>query len=124
MKHMRGELTSERRGELTSQQIVTLLVLVVSFTILLFFLYELNLKSDISKEACRNSVVLRASAPLGKETVKLQCKTQGKLCCLKAIQLSIFGPTAILSPNPACGRRRAREASLLCCQTAACTSQG
>lgn len=64
------------RGELTSQQLVTIIILIISFAVIVFFLYEFNFKSDINKEACRNSVVLRASAPLGKETVKLQCKTQ------------------------------------------------
>ncbi len=69
-----GGLTINKRGELTSQQIVTIIILIVSFVIILIFFLTLNLRSEIGKESCRNSVALRGSA-LGKGT-SLNCKTE------------------------------------------------
>jgi hypothetical protein len=63
-----------RKGELTSQQIVTLVILITGFIIILFFFYALNLKSGVDKESCRNSVILRGTT-VG-ESVQLRCKTQ------------------------------------------------
>jgi len=63
-----------RRGELTSQQIVTIVILIISFTIILIFFLSLNLRSGINNESCKNSVALRGSS-LGKG-VSLNCKTQ------------------------------------------------
>lgn len=64
-----------KRGEITTQQIVILIILIASFAILLFFLMELNLASETDKELCRNSVVTRASSSLAGDTVDLKCKT-------------------------------------------------
>lgn len=65
-----------KKGELTSKQLVTIIILIVSFAVILLFFLALNLKSEITKETCRNSVILKGTTPLGKDTVKLQCATQ------------------------------------------------
>jgi hypothetical protein len=64
-----------KRGELTTAQIVTLVVLVASFLVLLFFLFFLNLGGTSEKEICRNSVSMRTSPVLPSETIPLNCKT-------------------------------------------------
>ncbi len=62
------------RGELTSKQIITLVILIVSFAVILIFFLALNLKSEINTETCRNSVILRGT-DLGK-TTRLNCETE------------------------------------------------
>lgn len=64
-----------RRGELTSSQLITIIILIVSFAVILIFFWMFNFKGEISKESCRNSVVLRGTA-LTKQAVSLQCSTQ------------------------------------------------
>ncbi|HLC52935.1 MAG TPA: hypothetical protein VJK03_00160 [Candidatus Nanoarchaeia archaeon] len=64
-----------RNGELTSKQLVTIILIIVSFAVILLFFYMLNLRSHVATEACRNSIVLRGTAPFGK-TVQLNCKTE------------------------------------------------
>ena len=66
---------NNKKGELTSKQIITIVILIVSFVIILAFFLMLNLKGDIDKEACKNSVALRA-LPLGEYVFSLKCKTQ------------------------------------------------
>jgi len=61
-----------KRGELTTQQIIELIILIVSFGIILFLIFRLNLGETSDKEICHNSVVLKAKSPLGGE---VDCKT-------------------------------------------------
>ena len=63
-----------KRGEMTSQQIVILIILIASFAVILFFLFRLNLGSETEKEVCHNSVVARGSAVIPTEAVPLDCK--------------------------------------------------
>jgi hypothetical protein len=72
-------LEKNRRGEMTSQQIVILIILIASFAILLFFLFRLNLGSETEMEVCHNSVVARGSAVIPTEAVPLDCK-RGYIC--------------------------------------------
>ncbi len=81
-----------KRGELTSQQIVTIVILIVSFVIILAFIVSLNLKAEVNKESCRNSVILRGSA-LGKST-SLQCKTQ-EVCISGGEECNNLGKDAV-----------------------------
>lgn len=66
----------EKRGALAAKNLITIIILIVSFAIILAFLIGLNLQSETQKEVCRNSVVLRGNVPLGETTVKLSCKTE------------------------------------------------
>jgi hypothetical protein len=66
------------KGELTSRQIV-LIVLVIAGLIIGVIFYSLFFQERPDKELCRLSVVERASAPVGKESVPLKCTTE-KVC--------------------------------------------
>ena len=63
------------KGELTTQQIVILIVAIASFAIILFLLYRLNLSETSDEQICHNSVVLKSQEkiPLG---AKLDCNTK------------------------------------------------
>ncbi len=63
----------QSKGEITSQQIVILVVLIASFAILLFFLFRLNLGEETDKELCRNSVLLKGKSVF-KDSTLLNCK--------------------------------------------------
>lgn len=65
-----------KKGELTTQQIVLLIILIASFAVILFFLFRLNLGKTTDLETCHNSIVQRGSGVLPKESIPLNCKTQ------------------------------------------------
>lgn len=62
-----------RKGEITTAQIVTIIVLIVSFIVILYFFFRLNLGVTTNSEICHNSVVLQAKS--AKLISGLQCKT-------------------------------------------------
>jgi len=64
------------KGEMTTEQIVLLIVLIVSFVVILIFLFQLNLGKTTDQESCHNSVVERSSAVLPKSAIPLNCKQQ------------------------------------------------
>lgn len=61
-----------QKGELTTKQLVTIIILIVSFIIILFLVFRLNLGETTNKEICRNSVILAGKSPFAKN---LDCKT-------------------------------------------------
>lgn len=63
-----------KKGELTTQYIVILIVLILSFAVILFFLFKLNLGSESEKEICHNSVVTRGVSVIPSESVPLNCR--------------------------------------------------
>ncbi|MDP3987004.1 MAG: hypothetical protein Q8P81_02145 [Nanoarchaeota archaeon] len=63
-----------KRGELTTKQLVTLIVLITSFIIILFLLSQLNLGEASNREICHNSVVLRDKTESLAGT--LDCRTE------------------------------------------------
>ncbi len=65
-------LPKNRRGQ--TMMIVTIIILIVSFIVILYFILRLNLGSTSNSEVCRNSVLLQARGTkyLGNN---LQCKT-------------------------------------------------
>jgi len=63
-----------KRGELTTQQIVILIVLITSFAVILFFLWRLNPGELSQKEVCHNSVVTASKASLFSGA--LDCSTE------------------------------------------------
>ncbi len=71
LKNKRGN----KKGELTTQQIVTLIILITSFIVILFFIFYLNLGEESDFLKCQNSVALRGSSDLTANTVPLDCKT-------------------------------------------------
>lgn len=70
-----------KKGELTTTQIVMIIILVTSFAIILFFIFRLNLRQESVKDVCHNSVVLRGNAALpgAKITIPLNCR-QAYVC--------------------------------------------
>ncbi len=67
-----------KKGELTTQQLVILIVLIVSFGIILLFFWQLNLRGETDKEICHNSVVMKQTKYIG-NFFRLKCTTQ-KYC--------------------------------------------
>ncbi len=63
-----------KRGELTTQQIVVLIILLISFAIILFFLFRLDLGKTNQEQLCHNSVMARGSSALPDEAVPLNCQ--------------------------------------------------
>jgi hypothetical protein len=66
----------EKRGELTSKQLITIIILIISFAIIIIFFVSLGLRKTVDSETCRNSVILRGSLPIGADTIQLKCRTQ------------------------------------------------
>lgn len=86
-----------KHGEITTQQIVIIIVLVASFAILLFFLFRLNLGATGNKEVCHQSVVLQTTSKgIGGG---LNCKTD-YVCISGGEKCSDLEPTITLNVNP------------------------
>ena len=66
-------MKQDKKGELTTQQIVAITILVVSFIVILFLLFRLNLGEETDKELCRNSVLLKSKSILPEGSVSLNC---------------------------------------------------
>ena len=62
-----------RKGELTTKQLVTIIILIASFVIVLFLLFRLDLGDTSNNEICHNSVVLNAKATVFSGA--LDCRT-------------------------------------------------
>ncbi|MEK6760332.1 MAG: hypothetical protein AABX93_00225 [Nanoarchaeota archaeon] len=62
-----------KKGELTTQQIVLLVILITSFVVILFLLFRLNLGEETAKELCRNSVITKGKSIFPANTVQLNC---------------------------------------------------
>lgn len=62
----------DNKGEITTQQIVLLILLLISFAVILFFIFRFNPANETDKEICHNSVVLKGSA-LPDSAVPLKC---------------------------------------------------
>jgi len=61
------------RGEITTQQIVLLIILLVSFAVILFLLFRLNFGKETDSEICHNSVVTRGSSVIPADATPLKC---------------------------------------------------
>ena len=51
-----------KKGELTTHQLVGLIILIVSFAVILFLLFRLNLGETTNKEICHNSVIMKGKS--------------------------------------------------------------
>jgi hypothetical protein len=89
---VRSSLTSQTKGELTTQQIIMLIIVITSFVVILFLLFRLNLGETTNKEICHNSVVLKST---GKGLVgQLDCTTN-YLCISGGENCEEINPTTI-----------------------------
>jgi len=71
-----------KRGEMTSTMLVTIILLAVGFGIILFLYSQLSFQDHIDRSVCHESVVLRATLPDSfelKTLVPLKCKSR-KIC--------------------------------------------
>src|SRR3989339_574623 len=87
-----------KRGELTTQQIVGLIILITSFAVILFLLFRLNLGEISEKEICHNSVVLKGQSPSNFEVGNLDCKTN-YICISGGEDCKDFNHTNIININ-------------------------
>ncbi len=55
-----GENKMNKKAELTTAQLVGLIVIIVSFVVILILFFRLNLGEQTNKEICHNSVVLKS----------------------------------------------------------------
>jgi len=80
---MRKLIRLNKKGEMTSKQLITVIILIVSFGVILFFWSMFNWQGDINRETCQTSVVLRASATFKdfqfRENIPLKCQTD-RIC--------------------------------------------
>ena len=66
-----------KKGELTSKQLITIIILIISFAIILIFFLMFPWKQEITRETCTNSIVLRSKVPdLLKGASGLKCESQ------------------------------------------------
>jgi len=79
-----------KKGELTTTQLVTIIVLIVSFVIILFLIFRLNLGQTTDAEICHNSVILRGQSKLN--SGPLDCKTE-YLCISGGEECADFSAT-------------------------------
>ena len=63
-----------KRGEMTTQQIVILIILIASFAVILYFIFSFNFGKNTDAELCHNSVVTRGNSILPADSVPLQCQ--------------------------------------------------
>jgi len=84
------------KGELTTQQLVMLIILIISFVVILFLLWRLNLGEETQKEICHNSVVMVAK---GKGFIgELDCKTN-YICISGGDECEGFVSTSTIKAN-------------------------
>ncbi len=86
-----------KKGEITTAQIVTIIVLIVSFIVILYFFFRLNLGATTNSEICHNSVVLQAKS--AKIVGGLQCKTD-YVCISGGGICENINPTITTQVNP------------------------
>jgi len=72
---MKENILYNKRGELTTKQIVMLIILIISFVIILYFIYLLNFGGTSDKQICKNSVTLRGNSLIAGQAIPLKCKT-------------------------------------------------
>lgn len=87
-----------KKGELTTKQLVTIIILIASFIIILFLLFRLNLGETGDKEICHNSVVLREKS--GALAGPLDCKTN-YVCISGGGDCEGISATSTIKVNPA-----------------------
>ena len=71
-----------KKAEMTTKQIVILVILIASFAVLIFFLFRLNLGDESDKQLCYNSVMNRANKLVPTDSITLNCQ-RGYVCITK-----------------------------------------
>lgn len=69
-----------KKGEMTSKQLVTIILLIASFAIILLVFSQIDWTGEIDREICKQSVIIRATMPaVGQNLIPLNCRTS-KIC--------------------------------------------
>ena len=71
-----------KKGELTTKQLVTLIILIASFAIILFLIFRLDLGQVTREQVCHNSVVLQARNPLDKLDTSVEFDCEARDVCI------------------------------------------
>ena len=79
---MKEYFKNSKKGELTTQQIVLLIILLVGFIVVLYFLFRLNLGKESDIEVCHNSVIMRGSSVVPTDAIPLKC-SRSYICITK-----------------------------------------
>jgi len=66
----------KKKADLTAKQLVTIIILIVSFSVILLFFFNLNLGKETDVEICRTSVVQKSKGIFGDLGIQYKCKTQ------------------------------------------------
>ncbi len=66
----------KKKAELTSKQLITIIILIVSFIILIIFYFALNIKGEITRETCKQSLALRGTSFISKYVLSVKCETE------------------------------------------------
>lgn len=64
-----------KKGEITTEQIVGLVIVLIGFIVILIWLFFFNPKQTSDYEICHNSVVMRSAGFLSQQLIPLNCKT-------------------------------------------------
>lgn len=88
-----------KKGELTTQQIVGLVILIVSFAVILFFIFRLNLQEETDEQICHNSVILKSKSFIQGGGGSLDCKTS-YICISGGGECRDINPSKTISVNP------------------------
>lgn len=75
-------MMKEKKGAMTMNMLVTIIILVIGFAIVFYFFVMFDWTGRVDKEVCHQSVIYRATLPSfagAKEYVPLKCKTN-KIC--------------------------------------------
>jgi hypothetical protein len=72
-----------KRGEITSKQLITIIILIVSFSIILIFLGFLGLRGIISQQSCKQSLLMKESFPdfFGIDFSKIKINCEPEVIC-------------------------------------------
>jgi len=65
-----------KTGDITAKQLISIIILIVSFSVILLFFFMLDLGGEIDAEACRNSVQMKTLIPVLGGQLSFRCKTQ------------------------------------------------
>lgn len=79
-------MIKNKKGEMTTQQIVILIIAIASFAVILYFLASLGLGENTEDQLCRNSVVQRGNLDrlpgVSPDTIPLKCE-KSYICLTK-----------------------------------------
>src|SRR3989344_419481 len=91
----------KKKGEMTSGQIVSLIILIISFVVILLVFLANDWNQTIDSETCHQSVIYRASlhqlAKSATDYVPLKCKTE-KICLTDGEECKEYGKDSRKNP--------------------------